>query len=871
MTARKCFVRKISAGKVTSAAGRPILDMLNAFEAEHQKTLGDAAGARQAALDAAEIATSEAARKADLTRGSIIAQSGVLRAAAAYDAEVIRLRETPGDLGFGNKAPPTLGKEQSTLGFAVRSLLARDAFEISSRNNVHYLARNIRGQAHAAFADAIEYLRPKKLGFSPEATRELDVLRAVYGDGQGANIQPEAAAAAKAWGEVAKSLADQYRAAGGALGERQTWRLPNPSIDPAKARALGADRFRQPVRDNVDRKDMLDWDTGKPMNDARFAQLLDSVTADIIDGPQGAVTAARSGRPMLANQRDMARFFSWKDAESWQAVADAVGTHQSVFETMTNHIKGMADDIAALRVLGPNPEATKTFIHNLFDREAARLALKAADGATPKQIADTVKANRSIESRVKLEKRLFDDLYAEVTGANQTPVNTTFATAMADARHWLSATQLGSAIISSFTDPGSLAMVARFNGLPVMNTLKRATDMMVEKGSETFIAQQGLVMDSLAHAAGQTDRIMGEVIRTGLAQKLSSANIRASGLRRWTAMLRGAFGLEMMAHVAHERGLAYAGLSDEFRGALGRYGIAESDWDLIRATPPHEPRPKATLIRPVDIREGATQAHVAAADKLQRMIDTEMDYAVIEGDPVTRAMMIGDSKPGSLGGETRRAVSMYRSFPATFVMMHFSRATARGWDGTRLGHSALAFAVMTALGVVSMQTKELASGRDPLSLDPTTGNGLRAWGKATLQGGGFGVFGDILFLDQTKQGNSWAATLAGPLAASAESILGDFVIKNIQQAGKGQDTHFAGDALYALGRHIPGSSLWFTRLAFQRGVLDQLALMADPRARERFSRIEQQAKKDWGQSYWLPPGRTEARRMPDFGAVMGAQ
>jgi hypothetical protein len=267
----------------------------------------------------------------------------------------------------------------------------------------------------------------------------------------------------------------------------------------------------------------------------------------------------------------------------------------------------------------------------------------------------------------------------------------------------------------------------------------------------------------------------------------------------------------------------------------------------------------------MDVAEGGTQAHRSASEKFQRLIDTEMDYAIIEGDPVTRALMIGDSKPGSLGGETRRAVSMYRSFPATFVMMHFSRAAARGWDGARLSHSALAFATMTMLGVLAMQTKEISNGRDPLSLDPTTGNGLRAWGKATLQGGGFGVFGDILFLDQTKQGNSWAATLAGPLAASAESILGDFVIKNIQQAGKGQDTHFAGDALYALGRHIPGSSLWFTRLAFQRAVLDQLALTADPRARERFARIEAQAKKDWGQSYWLPPGRTEPRRAPDLG------
>lgn len=866
MSIRNCFVSKIAKGQVERQSGKRVLDMLNEFEETHRKTLGDDAAARQAALDAAEIAGSEAARRASEVHGNIIAQANVLRAAAAYEGEVTRLRETPGDLGFGNKAPPTLGKDQTTVGFAVRSLLARDPFEISSWNNVHYLARNIRGAAHAAFAEAIEFLRPKKLGFQAEATRELDVLRAIYGD---AGAQPEAVAAAQAWGNVASSLAGQFRDAGGRLGERQNWRLPNPRIDPAKVRALGADRTRQLVYDHIDRADVIDWDTGKPMGDVRFAQLVDAVIADIIDGPQGAVDAARRGRPMLAKQRDMARLFSWKSAESWQAIADAIGTHQSVFETMTAHIKGMADDIAALRVLGPNPEATKTFVHNLLDREVARLAVKAAPDADAKAIAAAVKGNRAVEARVRLEKRLFDDLYAEVTGANQVPVNTTFAAAMANARHWLSATQLGSAIISSFTDPGSLAMVARFNGLSAMNILRRATAMMTEKNSEVFVAQQGLVFDSLAHAAGQADRIMGEEIRSGLAQKLSSANIRASGLRKWTALLRGAFGLEWMAQVARDRGTAFDALSADFRGALQRYGIGSADWDLIRGTAPHEPQPNALLLRPMDVAEGATPAHRSAAEKFQRLIDTEMDYAVIDGDPVTRALMIGDSRPGTAGGEVRRGVSMYRSFPATFVMMHFARAAARGWDGKRLSHSALAFLTMTALGALSMQTKEVMAGRDPLSLDPSTGNGLRAWGKAMLQGGGLGVFGDIVFLDQTKVGNSWAATLAGPLASSVEQVLGDFVFKNIQQAAKGQETHFAGDALYALGRHLPGSSLWMTRLAFQREVMDQLALVVDPRARERFQRIEAQARKDFGQQYWSPPGRTDPRRAPDFSAILG--
>jgi hypothetical protein len=216
-------------------------------------------------------------------------------------------------------------------------------------------------------------------------------------------------------------------------------------------------------------------------------------------------------------------------------------------------------------------------------------------------------------------------------------------------------------MISSITDAGSLAMAARFNGLPVMGVMSRATAMMGEKGSEIFAAQQGLVLDTLAHAVGSTDKIMGESIRTGVMAKIASANIRAQGLRRWTSVLRAAFGLEMMAHVANVADQAFADLEKPFKAALERYGITPAEWDLIRQSTPHEPRPNAKFIRPADVAEGGTPAHAAAAEKLAQLRDTEMDYAVIEGDPATRALLLGQSQPGTAGGEVRRSVAMYRS------------------------------------------------------------------------------------------------------------------------------------------------------------------------------------------------------------------
>jgi hypothetical protein len=850
MSVRACFTGKIAAGKIDPDAGNKLLAVLDSVLSQN--------GRRQALLDIAAGASADAERQADLFRRTTIAQANVLRAVHAYETKVTDLRQKKGVFGFGNQAPPTLGKEQSAAGFALRSLLARDPFEIANWGNVSAIARDLRGQAHAIFADAIEALRPKALGFKSEHVLELDLLRAGFGE---TAQDARAGTAATAWFKAEGMLADEFIAAGGALAKRERY-MPNPDFDRAKVQALGPDRFRTLVDANVDRDKMIDFSTNAPMTDERYKTLVDQAYRNIVTNSLDGTlpSGAQRGRPMVANAREAPRLFSWKNAESWMNVAEAVGAHASPYEAMLGHISAMSNDIGLMRTLGPNPRATLNFMLDVLAREPARLGRVAGDDSA-KAIGATVKANKATEIRIATEKRMTEDLFAEVAGDNRIPVNTTLANTLGDARHLLSAAQLGSALISSLTDPGTAVMTARFNGIPAMSMLARAVHMMGERGSEIFAAQQGLVADTLAHVAGQSDRVMGEVIRSGVAAKLSSATIRASGLRRWTASLRAAFALETMAHAARSREQAFGDLAPAFKAALERYGIDQAGWDAIRAVPPHEPRPNALLTRPADI---AAAGHSDAAERWSRLINTEMDYAVIEGDPVTRALLIGSSQPGTIGGEVRRAVTQYRMFPATFLMMHAARAAARGWDGSRLGHAAIGFTMMTLLGAVSMQAKEIAAGRDALSLDPTTGNGLRAWGRAVIQGGGLGVFGDVLATDQTKYGNTWAATIAGPLAGAVETGLGDFLVKNIQKAGKGEPTTFAGDALYAGARYLPGSSLWFGRLAFQRGVVDQLAKMIDPRAPARFQRMEEQARKDWGQDYWWRPGQTAASRAPQF-------
>lgn len=870
MTARRCFVAKIKTGRVGDRAGRDLLKMVDDFEQAARQKLGDdPASLRKAASDAAEAFGQAAGRKADDLRDTVLHQSDFLQKRVAYEAELKTLRETPGDFGFGTKAPrgvplivESLKEETRSPVLAVaRAMLFGDPHEIASFGNFFYRAKQLRQDFQREFAEGIDYLQSKMFGFKEQTTRELDVGRALFGR---TDVEPQARTVAEVWFKASDKLFQKWIDLTGRTAKIERY-VPNVEFDRAKAQALGPERLKTLLRTETDRARMIDFDTGKPMADARYEQLLDQAVQGIMAGGiEGPPSAAFPLKGKLADAREAPRLFVYKDFDAWTRVAEAVGQHSSINAAMMIHVKDLANDIALVEKFGRNPETMKRFITDQIAREPARLSVS-IDDMEKGGGAGAVKLNRKIESQARSDTNKWNVLWAEATGANQVPVNSEWARRLSDVRALLASTQLGGAIISSFNDVATRMMTSRFNGLPVMSVIGDATRQMSAKGGEIFAAQMGLGADTLSHGAGQVDRFMGESIRMGLAGKVATGVIRAQGLRAYTERNRHAFGLDMMALVTRERSKAFADIEPQLKESLKRYGIGADEWKIIQAAQAHEPRPNALFVRPADVEALGGKAATAAAESYSRLINTEMDHAVIGYDPISRAFLMGESRPGTKGGEMRRALGMYRQFPLALTQLYFSRAFARGWDGTRLGHAGIGFVMLTAFGVLSMQAKEILAGRDALSLDPTTGNGLRALGKAIIQGSGLGVFGDMLAVDQTKSGNTWASTIAGPMAGSVETILGDFVLKNIQRAGKGEPTStFMGDALYAFGRHVPGSSLWYAKLPFQRAVLDQLALMLDPKARDRFARIEATAQKDWGQPYWMQPGRLEPRRSPNF-------
>src|SRR5438094_1465431 len=58
-------------------------------------------------------------------------------------------------------------------------------------------------------------------------------------------------------------------------------------------------------------------------------------------------------------------------------------------------------------------------------------------------------------------------------------------------------------------------------------------------------------------------------------------------------------------------------------------------------------------------------------------------------------------------------------------------------------------------------------------------------------------------------------------------------------------------------KYAPGGNLFYSRLAVQRLLWDQLQQAADPDANQSFRRIMQSARKDYGTEFWWRPGTNQ--------------
>jgi hypothetical protein len=212
-----------------------------------------------------------------------------------------------------------------------------------------------------------------------------------------------------------------------------------------------------------------------------------------------------------------------------------------------------------------------------------------------------------------------------------------------------------------------------------------------------------------------------------------------------------------------------------------------------------------------------------------------------------RALVTLGTVAGTPMGEVARFLMQFKAFGIGFVTQHLAREWARGARPDYAG-LAILIAGTSSLGYLSMTAKELIAGKNPRDITEPS-NWPKVIGAAMAQGGGLGIYGDFLFGEYNRFGQSGIATLGGPAVGLGEDI-GRLYSDTIDWAQGDRKAAPLAEGVRLVKNNTPFANLFWARLALDQMIFNQLQEAMNP---GYLRRTEQRVKEQNAQTYWLPP------------------
>ncbi|HBN5584616.1 TPA: hypothetical protein L3G07_004800 [Citrobacter freundii] len=712
------------------------------------------------------------------------------------------------------------------------------AFSADGKSN--FLSVESRGKATRDYAlsqiqEAFEAVDPRFFHLFEDEKGVRDLVFEIRGQDTG-NIK--AKKGAKAWADVTELLRRRFNDAGGDIGYLENWGIPQHHSMEKVGRAT-REQWVSDVIGKLDRKYYIKED-GQLMSDAEVTAFLGEAYNTIATG--GLNKLSDSGMRLSgarANRGNASRQIHFKDADSYLEYQRQYGD-RSLWEVMVGHLEGISKDIALVETYGPNPDHVFRAI---------------LDEVT----AETATVNPQRTGQVKRMANSTENLYNFISGKTQPIANPHIAQWSDNIRNWLVASRLGSALLASFSDLGTMYLSAKVTNLP-MNQLFRNQLEAMDPTNRTELARArraGLAMESLL---GSVNRWAMDNMGPSKARWAATAVMRASGLTAWSDAHKRAYGVTMMGSLGEvvSRSPDLRSLDGGDFRILKSKGITEQDFSVWKLADQEDwGKGNNTMLTPESIMRIPDDAvkHLGAPErvkfeamrKLLGAVAEDVDMAVIT--PGAREKMItgGGLQRGTWKGELVRSVFLFKSFPISVVMRHWSRAMGMPSAGGRAAYIGAFIASTTILGALSQQLNDMASGRNPREM--TGEDAPKFWLGALLKGGGLGLYGDFLLSDHTRYGGGALASMLGPVAGLVDDVvkLGQGIPLNAVE-GKPEQT---GGDLVKLGKGlIPGANLWYAKAALDHMIFNQLQEYFSP---GYLRKVEQRSKKNFNQTYWWRP------------------
>ncbi|MEN6044270.1 hypothetical protein [Klebsiella pneumoniae] len=712
------------------------------------------------------------------------------------------------------------------------------AFHADGKSN--FLSVESRGKATRDYAlsqiqEAFEAVDPRFFHLFEDETSVRDLVYEMRGQDTG-NVR--AKKGAKAWAGVTELLRQRFNDAGGDIGYLENWGIPqHHSME--KVGRVPQDKWVSDVIGKLDRKYYIK-DDGQLMSDAELKTFLGEAYNTIATGGLNKlsdtgmrISGARSNRGNASRQ------IHFKDADSYLEYQREYGD-RSLWEVMVGHLEGISKDIALVETYGPNPDHV---FRSILDEVTAEQAT----------------ANPERTGRIKRLANSTENLYNFIAGKTQPIANPHIARWSDNIRNWMVASRLGSALLASFSDLGTMYMSAKVANIPMNRLFMNQLEAM-NPANRTELARArraGLAMESLL---GSVNRWAMDNMGPSVSRWAATAVMRASGLTAWTDAHKRAYGVTMMGSLGEvvSRAPDLRSLDDSDFRILKSKGITEQDFSVWKLAQQEDwGNGNTTMLTPESIMRipDAAVMHLGmpervrfeAMRRLLAAVSEEVDMAVITPGAREQLLTGGGLQRGTWKGELTRSVFLFKSFPISVVLRHWTRAMGMPSAGGRAAYIAAFLASTTMLGALSQQLNDLASGRNPREM--TGKDAGKFWLGALLKGGGLGLYGDFLLSDHTRYGGGALASMLGPVAG-----LVDDVVKLAQgiplNAVEGKPEQTGGD-LVKLGKGlIPGANLWYAKAALDHMIFNQLQEYFSP---GYLRKMEQRSKKEFNQTYWWRP------------------
>lgn len=681
-------------------------------------------------------------------------------------------------------------------------------------------------------------------------------------DGPAWTGPPEAMAAAKVihkWQEVARL--DENAA--GAWISRLPGYICRQSHDPARMRKAGEEAWKEFIEPR------LDWSrTADGALEGADREAVDNFLHEVYTGlvtglhhkftsPANPLTSP-STTGSTAAKASHERVLHFSSGGGWFDYNSRFGKG-TLAEALVAGLARSANDTALMRVFGPSPQAN---LQNLIGEVNAAFRSRGDYAA--------------IDRGRALGRRLGNQM-KELDGSLNIEGNPTLAAVGRCVRAVESMARLGSCLISGFSDIPLFAQEMKYQGRSWFRSMGEGLALFAKgRGSleeRRILSQCGVFFDSMT--GNLISRFSGQEL-PGKMTSLMNVFFRVNGMSFWTDAWKKSACL-MMAH-------DLAGLADQTfdrlpaarRRMLSLYKIDAEIWDMLRASPMSaaDGRSYLTPEAAAAIPRSRLEAYMTGrgmlasaervevfreelADRLRACFRDRVQYAVLEPDARTAAVIHQGQAAGTVTGEALRFVMQFKSFPVVFLQRALGREIyGRGAEsalagvagslvphGGELGGLAGMILATTAFGYLSMTCKAMLAGKTARDFTESPEQFGKTFLAALVQGGGMGLYGDFLFGEKSRMGDDFLSSLAGPALGSASSLVS--LYKSMRD---GEDVR--ATAFRTFWSHIPGNNLFWTRTALDHLLLHSMYEWMNP---GYLRRLRRRVERETNQEFWCEP------------------